>query len=287
MAYVDVETTAWVDPYLLQHPRDAFNLEERDLQDPSSTHGPGALYAKLKSMAKKRDDQSFRPAALLQSKEPLMLPISFGNDANSKTVPVCLTHVAVAHGVVVAVCNNLSLHVFDQSNDVPMSSLSLIGKTETGASLQEELLQRVTAVTGGGSGDPNDHRLFASEPEGYTVKPTDSVTNLFLDPMGRQIVVVFRSGISLHFYIQRCAQDENGSGGEESDMEVESLHDSDDDATRARKKRQIKEREKWKKGKGEIAGVFCTISTTKMGRGKAKGALRSTKNNAVLLLFPV
>lgn len=42
-----------------------------------------------------------------------------------------------------------------------------------------------------------------------------------------------------------------------------------------------------KKGKGEIAGVFCTISTTKMGRGKAKGALRSTKNNAVLLLFPV
>ena len=134
-----------------------------DLDDPEHR----AARDRLAELIKSREAAS-RPSKL--DRERLMLPFDL--------VPgVVITHVVAASGKLAIATSDMQLHYYDTLDVIPYSAVAL-----TGGGASRSAAARSHAPGHGGAGDAL-HRLF-------------------MDPLGRHILAVLRSGITYHLFVK-------------------------------------------------------------------------------------
>ncbi|CUG86144.1 Hypothetical protein, putative [Bodo saltans] len=232
MSYFHCETPAWVDPYLLKRASDEHLLDDDDEEQ-------RVIKKKLTEMAKRRDACSVprdpkTDKASVVTPQYVAHPIEFrANTAGDRNAPQHFTLVAVSNNTFVGVTKNNMIHFFDQTNDIPITSISMLGQTpmdERTLTLQQKLANAATAGAAGVLNSMNIPGVTPTATSTNFVDAKDVATKLFLDSMGRYAVVVFQSGVNLLYHIKRSDAHE-------------------DDAEETEKEKKKKKKEKKKKGK--------------------------------------
>jgi hypothetical protein len=161
MSHLDFETVAFVDEYHMKT-----QLADQDLDDEDIR----AELELAQKKAKKRERNS-RPNALARTE--VFLPF----DAHETH----MTHVAVSNNVIVMISTDLTMHVLDQSGKVATTSVAIA---------------QVLAASPVGSGGKSAKKAAKRRAKGGagTSSPTngiDNVAKLFVDPLGRHVLVSF------------------------------------------------------------------------------------------------
>lgn len=217
MSYLHCEATAWVDPYLIRRAADEHLLDDDDDEQ-------RAIKKKLTDMVKRRDACSIprdpkTDKVSVVSPQYVAHPVEFSGPQD-RHAPQYFTHVAVSNNTFVGITKNNMIHFFDQTNDIPITSVTMVGHTpldERSMSLQQKL---ASAAVGGAAGVLNHIQGGAHgalNPNYVDAK--DVVVKLLLDPMGRYAVVVFQSGVQLLYHIKRADAETNAQEDDETEKE--------------------------------------------------------------------